>query len=369
MRRGTAGDEESRESWGVHWPGVSHGYAFICRKNSRRSRRSRSGNILARRAWRLARSVQQQPIYAAGEPIVTGFSGVLPPSQQPPPGVDPLDLTFINPDGASMLIQQLQPNGPPQGQLIPSPPVFAAKAGDVGQVFSITLDDAPDETGALAPNIYLAATSAFGLNLVVPDASGNPVRSKTGAANAQFMPGQWGMAGGQPGGPGTIYKVDGTTGQITPFATIPGNTGAGLGNIAFDPASQQFFVSDLDNGLIYRIGTDGAVIDSFDHGVTARPNHSLAPVPDDGSEIDIINPAFSTEDRRAGVLPSPSARSMASPCMAAASTTPSPPGRRSGRWASMPTAALPMTRAGSSTSRASPRPMKSPTSSSIPKAA
>ena len=80
-----------------------------------------------------------------------GEAGVLPPSEQPPSGIDPLDLTFINPDGASMLIQQLQPDGPPQGQLIPSPPVFEAKASDVGQVFSITLDDAPDETGAAAP--------------------------------------------------------------------------------------------------------------------------------------------------------------------------------------------------------------------------
>jgi hypothetical protein len=70
----------------------------------------------------------------------------------PPPPGDPLDETFINLDGPSMQVQRPQPNAPPSGQLIPSPTVFSAKAQDVGQVFAITLDDAP------VPNI--SATSA-----------------------------------------------------------------------------------------------------------------------------------------------------------------------------------------------------------------
>jgi hypothetical protein len=234
-------------------------------------------------------------IFAPGEPIITGFSGVVAPTS-PPPATDPLDRTFIDSAGKSVVIQQLQPDGPPSGQLIASPTVFGATASDVGQVFGLTLDDAPDTIGAKAPNIYVAATSAFGLNLVVPGPDGNPVRSKTGAAGATFMPGQWGAAGGAMGYPGSIWKIDGTTGEVSLFTTIAANTGAGLGNIVYDPASSQFFVSDLDSGLIYRLAADGTIIDTFDHGVTGRPTHSLAAVPDDGSTIDITSASFNSED-------------------------------------------------------------------------
>ena len=240
-------------------------------------------------------AVSADAIFAPGEPIVTGFSGVVTPDS-PPPGSDPLDRTFIDPNGSSVVIQQLKPNGVPKGQLISTQTVFAAAAKDVGQVFGIALDDAPEMSGASAPNIYVAATSAFGLNLVVTGADGNPVRSKLGAAGASFAPGQWGSAGGATGYPGSIWKIDGATGEISLFTTIAANSGAGLGDIVFDPSSQQFFASDLDTGLIYRLAPDGTIIDSFDHGVTGRPTHGLAAVADDGSEIDVTNPAFNTED-------------------------------------------------------------------------
>jgi len=251
-------------------------------------------------------AMAQQAIYAPGEPIVTGFPAVVPPASQTTG--DPLDQTFIDLDGNSMVIQQLQPNGPPQGQLIPSPPVFTAKAKDVGQVFGIALDNAPEVTGAAAPNIYLSATSAFGLDIVVPGSDGNPVRSKVGAPGASFMPGQWGTAGGAMGSPGSIWKVDGTTGQISLFTTIAANSGAGLGDIVFDPATEQFFVSDLDTGLIYRLGADGTILDTFDHGLTGRPAHSLAAVPDDGSEIDVTKPAFNSEDPKSWGFTQPERR-------------------------------------------------------------
>jgi len=195
-----------------------------------------------------------------------------------------------------MVIQMLQPDGPAAGQLIDATPVFSAKARDVGQVFAVALDDAPDTSGAAAPNIYLAATSAYGLNILVTDADGNPVRSKLGAPGAMFMPGQWGSAGGVQGYPGSIWKVDGTTGEISLFSTIAANTGAGLGSIAYDPATEQFFVSDLDTGLIYRLASDGTIVDTYDHGVTGRPAHGLDPVNDDGSSIDITDPSFNSED-------------------------------------------------------------------------
>ncbi|MBN9009514.1 MAG: hypothetical protein J0H63_05030, partial [Rhizobiales bacterium] len=218
--------------------------------------------------------------------MVTGFSGVVPPTTPPPSG-DPIDTTFINLDGTSLRVQRLQPNGPPQGQLIPSPAVFSATAREIGQVFGVTLDNAPN------PNIYVLATSAYGIQIVAPDGNGDglPDRIKTGEPNAQFMDGQW----GQGGSPGSIYRIDGTTGAVSLFASLP-NTGPGLGDIVFDAATQQFFVSDLDSGLVYRLGIDGTVLDTFDHGAAVRPMRGLPAVPDDGSVMDITNPAFNAED-------------------------------------------------------------------------
>src|SRR5688572_11049541 len=238
---------------------------------------------------------QDEPIFAPGQPIVTGFSGVVVP-EAPPAGADPLDYTLIDLDGASMQILDLQPDDSPSGQLIPSPSVFSATAVDVGQVFGVTLDNAPETTGADAPNIYLSATSAFGLHIVVPDADENPVRSRVGDPAATFMDGQWGSAGDVDGYPGSIWKVDGTTGEISLFTTIAANTGASLGDIVFDPSSAQFFVSDLDTGLIYRLAADGIILDTYDHGVDGRPAHELEPIEDDGSALDITDPAFNSED-------------------------------------------------------------------------
>ena len=236
----------------------------------------------------------QEPVFAPGEPIVTGFSGALPPTA-PPPGSDPLDYTLIDPDGQSMLIQHLLPDGPPAGQAIDATADLVVTAADVGQVFGVTLDNAPELEEARAPNIYLAATSAYGLNLTAPDADGNPKRSKVGDPAASFMAGQWGSAGGAVGYPGSIWKVDGTTGEVSLFTTIT-NSGASLGDIKYDAASAQFFVSDRDTGLIYRLAHDGVILDTFDHGVDGRPAHELAPVADDGSAMSVTDPALSSED-------------------------------------------------------------------------
>ena len=69
------------------------------------------------------------------------------------------------------------------------------------------------------------------------------------------------------------------------------NTGAALGNIAFDRWNQQLYVSDLETGMIHRLrASDGAALGTFDHGVTGRTAfqdmmnrrfHTLPPVPFD----------------------------------------------------------------------------------------
>jgi len=193
-----------------------------------------------------------------GDAVVTGFSGTLPPPEGLPDGADLLDYTLIDPDGPSMQVQRFLPAGPPAGQMIDAPALITAPARSVGQVFGVTLDDAP------APNIYLGASSAFGIHIVAPGDDGTPRHVKQGTPGAQFMQGQWGTDKG--GAPGSIYRMDGMTGEITLFTTIGANAGPGLGDVVFDRATRQFFASDLDTGLIYRLDSTGLIADTFDHG-------------------------------------------------------------------------------------------------------
>ena len=153
----------------------------------------------------------QTPVLKRGNAIATGFAGTV-LSNTPAPGGDPVDSTFIDLEGASMRLQDVSAGGqPPQGQLIPAPTVFQAKAKDVGQVFGIALDDGrgPDGVASGTPDIYLSATSMFGLQILQPDAGGALLRARTGNPGAQWMPGQWGDPA-KGATPGSIWKVNGT---------------------------------------------------------------------------------------------------------------------------------------------------------------
>ena len=86
-------------------------------------------------------------IVAPGQPIMTGFPGVV-VADDLPDGSDPLDYTFIDIEANSLSIQALQPEAPPEGQLLAAEHVFGASAGQVGLVFGLALDDAPATEGA-----------------------------------------------------------------------------------------------------------------------------------------------------------------------------------------------------------------------------
>ena len=166
-----------------------------------------------------------------GDAIVTGFSGTLPPSRAAP-AQSAIDRTFINPDGPSARIVGLgKPGYVWDGRLFAAPKTFDVVAKDVGQVFGVALDDRPP------PNIYVAATSMFGLNIVRRGRDGLPERRKKGGPGAGWMKGQFGLD--LQGGPGGIYKVDGRTGVVTLFANVtldgvpnPG-TGPGQSRLRF----------------------------------------------------------------------------------------------------------------------------------------
>ena len=157
-------------------------------------------------------NAQQPPsaLVALGNAAVTGFSGALPPIQIAS-GVVPGEKTFIDLNGPSLRVVDLQHmGGPPMAQFVGAPKPFTFSAAAVGQVFGVALDDdAP-------PNIYVAASSAYGLPIVAPGPDGQPQHIKVGAPNAAYMRGLW----GPKGGPGSIWKIDGTTGKVSLFANV-----------------------------------------------------------------------------------------------------------------------------------------------------
>ena len=181
-----------------------------------------------------------------GEAFVTRFAGTAGAGAQ----------TVIDLDGVvGEIIDVRNPGQPPLGQHWLNKPLRpVVRARDVGQVFGVALDD------AVPPNIYLTATSAFGLHRT--------------SDNRHWLPGMWGAQGG----PGTVYKLSAATGyRPEVFAQISldgrANTGAALGNIAFDRWNRQFLVSDLETGMIHRLDMAGRDLGRYDHGLQGRPRH------------------------------------------------------------------------------------------------
>lgn len=243
---------------------------------------------------------QDAQIVFPGSMAVSGFPGTYIPGIEEglPPGVDPVDETFIDPERASLRVFDVSAlGGAPAGQIVFTPPPFEVPAGQIGQVFGLTFDDGVrDGVPTGVPDLFAAASSLHGVRIVTPDADddGRPERQRRGAAGATFMEGQFAEENG--GSPGAIWRIDGRNGAVSLFATIDTNSGPGLADVAFDKGHRQFFASDLDSGLIHRIDVDGALIDTFDHGVDGRPVRGLEPVADDGAVMDIQGAAFDSED-------------------------------------------------------------------------
>jgi hypothetical protein len=209
---------------------------------------------------------QDRPLQP-GEAYVTRFSGT-----RPGPGGTPV----IDPDGTSgSIIDVREPRRPPLGQhWVDEPQRKPVSAGQVGQVFGVVLDD------ARPPNVYLAATSAFGLH----------------RAGNNWMAGMW----GQGGGPGTIYRLDASTGyapRVFAQVTLNGrpNSAAALGNLAYDRINKQLFVSDLETGMIHRIrAADGGDLGHYDHGTQGRASFTNV---EDGQRASLPPIAFDPNSR------------------------------------------------------------------------
>ena len=195
--------------------------------------------------------IAQEAGIAAGESFVTRFSGT-----RTDTGSNGQPVEVIDENGVSgSIIDIRRPGQKPLGQhWRDEPQRVPAFARDVGQVFGIAFDDAKPA------NIYISATAAFGLH--------------RNDDNSDWMFGMWGAGGG----PGTVYKLNAQNNyqpEIFAQITLSGreNTGAALGNIAFDRVSRQLFVSDLETGMIHRLDVEtGQENGVFDHGIDGRGN-------------------------------------------------------------------------------------------------
>jgi len=210
----------------------------------------------------------QDDLLRPGEAFATRFSGT-----SSDKGPDGKPIVVIDPAGTvGSIIDLRAPGTRPAGEhWVNEPQRKPVTAREVGQVFGVALD------ASGPPNIFLAATSAFGLH--------------RNADNSNWMDGMWGPGGG----PGTIYRLDRDAGykpSIFANVTLNGrpNSGPGLGNIAFDKWNKQIFVSDLETGMIHRFGADGSDRGFYDHGTQGRPKFldvtagkpgSLPPIPFD----------------------------------------------------------------------------------------
>ncbi len=145
----------------------------------------------------------------------------------------------------------------------------------IGCVFGIAVDR--------DRNIYLAAHNLYEPHWG-PPSFGNPY----------LMLGS--LAGSNPtNASGTIYRVDALTGNVTVFAVLPQQAdpnlpwnpaaGPGLGNLTYDPVHDQLFVTNLEDGKIYRLtkmGNTGVIAEVFDPLV---PDNGLPGMPPLGDRL------------------------------------------------------------------------------------
>lgn len=185
-----------------------------------------------------------------GEAVVTRFPHTIDGANAKGDPVKVIDIA-----GTSVSIVDVRnPTSPPIGQhWFDEPQRMFVTAADVGQVFGVAIAQRPDND---APTIFVSATAAYGLHRLDND----------------WMAGMWGV----DGGPGTIYKLSPDNGyRPEKFADVVldgrQNTGASLGNIAYDRAHDRLFVSDLETGMIHSIDAgSGQDMGTFDHGNDGR---------------------------------------------------------------------------------------------------
>ena len=130
----------------------------------------------------------------------------------------------------------------------------------IGNVFGITMDR--------QGNTYITASANYASDYLAVDAVIRYGEIGGGAEDLEAA--------------GTIYLIDGLSGQAFVLAVLPQQayefphvsceggsiinrfTGPGLGNITYSELHDQFYVTNFEDGRIYRIDINGAILDSYD---------------------------------------------------------------------------------------------------------
>lgn len=174
-----------------------------------------------------------------------------------------------------------------------TPDASGKKTDKMGNVFGLCLDD--------SGNIYVTDYSGYN-SINMTDCPG---------LNANGL----GPKGVNPkgfGGPGSVYKIDKSTGAVSLLVSLPNPevlpmflpfdnscktytdpygrdtyiryadvtklTGVGLGNIAFDKTNNQLFVTNFEDGRIYRLSTSGNILSTFDPKMADDGLVGMAPI-------------------------------------------------------------------------------------------
>ena len=74
---------------------------------------------------------------------------------------------------------------------------------------------------------------------------------------------------GSLGGSGSIYRLDGNTGQPSELIGLPNASGAGLGNIAASCDSGLIYASNFEDGLVWAVDAGGNPVDTYRHADAA----------------------------------------------------------------------------------------------------
>ncbi|HYG52865.1 MAG TPA: hypothetical protein VD905_18310, partial [Flavobacteriales bacterium] len=127
----------------------------------------------------------------------------------------------------------------------------------------------------------------FGITI---DNSGNIFLASCKLLGAPYPPGT--------AGPGGVYKVDAFSWAVTDFITsdpvyvynpstnkIP-NHADGLGDICYDKYNDQLFLTNFEDGKIYRISTSGTILSVFD---PFSPDLGIVAVADYGERCWAVN--------------------------------------------------------------------------------
>jgi hypothetical protein len=260
-------------------------------------------------------------VILALHPTISRAQGLTAPF---PPGSAVVTFASQNADGSTAVFDPTQPvvkvwditnpgAGPPPAPAVPTvwplkgfTPTdgkgnFIWSGSNLGQVFGLALDD--DLKG---PYIYVTATAIYGsttnptnnYNSCPNCYPGNTSLSLATSNSPPFSNSGFPPAGtfaGAPGSPiyGAVWRLSlngglsSGSGTYELIANIPNSNAMSLGQIAFNPDAQTFYVSNFADGMIYifskpAIGSALPITSftTYDHGLTGRSAVGLPPIVD-----------------------------------------------------------------------------------------